>query len=418
MTFELKPHNRNVADDDLIADLKRVAQDLRKSSVTVDEYNERGRFRNTTLFRRFGSWSNALERAGLNKARNLHPKRASDDALLADLKRIAAELHKLNVSRAEYNARGDFDSATLMRRFGSWSKALEKATPNPEPNIVTWKGRIPDDVLLIDLKRVAAELRRSRLTMTEYDEHGQFSSATLSERFGSWYKALEKAALDKTRNIHAKRILDHELLADLKRVAQELHKSSVTTDEYNERGRFSSVTLAERFGSWFKALEQAGLNKTRNLNISNEELFANLVAVWTGLGRQPSYSDLTSQTSHFSSGTYEKRFGGWRKALEAFVRWANKGENPPPRTPSGADRLPRRTSRNINYRLKFLVMRRDNFKCRITGRSPATDPTVILEVDHIVPWDKGGETVMENLQTLAKDVNIGKSNLSMDHDDY
>jgi len=61
-------------------------------------------------------------------------------------------------------------------------------------------------------------------------------------------------------------------------------------------------------------------------------------------------------------------------------------------------------------------MRRDNFKCRITGRSPATDPTVILKVDHLHPWEQGGETVIENLQTLAKDINIGKSNLSMEHD--
>lgn len=53
------------------------------------------------------------------------------------------------------------------------------------------------------------------------------------------------------------------------------------------------------------------------------------------------------------------------------------------------------------------------FKCRITGRSPATDPTVILEVDHIIPWERGGETVFDNLQTLAKDINSGKSNLAM-----
>ena len=65
----------------------------------------------------------------------------------------------------------------------------------------------------------------------------------------------------------------------------------------------------------------------------------------------------------------------------------------------------------------FLVLRRDNFKCKITGRSPATDPRGILEVDHIVHWDKGGETVIENLQTLAKEVNIGKSNLDMYQND-
>ena len=213
---------------------------------------------------------------------------------------------------------------------------------------------------------------------------------------------------------HHRNTPNEELLSDLKQLAAQLGKTAVTIDEYNERGRFHSTTLSRRFGSWFKALDHAGLAKTRNLHISNEQLFTNLVDVWTALGRQPKYQDLTSQTSKYSSGTYENRFGSWRRALEAFVRWADEGtaqlaETPPRKRMSG-----HRTSRNINYRLRFLVMRRDNFKCRITGRSPATDPNVILEVDHIVPWDKGGETVMENLQTLAKDINVGKSNLDME----
>ncbi|SRR6266545_681893 len=217
---------------------------------------------------------------------------------------------------------------------------------------------------------------------------------------------------------HNRNVPEVELLADLKRVAGELQKSSVTVDEYNERGRFHATTLIRRFKRpWLKVLELAGLSKTRNLHISSEELFDNLVDVWRKLGRQPKYSDLTSQTSKYSSGTYENRFGTWRKALEAFVVWANEGE-PQPVEASLKKRVSgHRTSRNINYRLKFLVMRRDNFKCRITGRSPATDPKVILEIDHIVPWDKGGETVMENLQTLAKEINIGKSNLDMFQND-
>jgi hypothetical protein len=213
---------------------------------------------------------------------------------------------------------------------------------------------------------------------------------------------------------HNRNVPENELLADLKRVAEELRKTSVTVDEYNERGRFHATTLIRRFKRpWLKVLELAGLSKTRNLHISNEELFDNLVDVWRKLGRQPKYSDLTSQTSKYSSGTYEYRFGTWRKALEAFVVWANEGETQPIETSLQKKISGHRTSRNINYRLKFLVLRRDNFKCKITGRSPATDPSVILEVDHIVPWDKGGETILENLQTLAKEINIGKSNLDM-----
>jgi len=56
-------------------------------------------------------------------------------------------------------------------------------------------------------------------------------------------------------------------------------------------------------------------------------------------------------------------------------------------------------------------MRRDKFKCRNDGWSPATGVGRTLEVDHIISWSKGGETVMENLQTLCSKCNSGKSNL-------
>lgn len=58
-------------------------------------------------------------------------------------------------------------------------------------------------------------------------------------------------------------------------------------------------------------------------------------------------------------------------------------------------------------------MRRDDFKCRICGRSPAVHPGTVLHVDHVHPWSKGGETVMANLQTLCDQCNIGKSDLGM-----
>ena len=69
------------------------------------------------------------------------------------------------------------------------------------------------------------------------------------------------------------------------------------------------------------------------------------------------------------------------------------------------------TSRTINLRLRHIVMKRDGYKCRICGRSPALYPGLELQVDHILPWSKGGETTEENLQTLCRDCNLGKSNL-------
>ena len=73
-------------------------------------------------------------------------------------------------------------------------------------------------------------------------------------------------------------------------------------------------------------------------------------------------------------------------------------------------RLPvRRRSRAISDKLRYAVLKRDNFKCCACGASPAKDSSVELHIDHIVPWSKGGETALENLQTLCSRCNIGKS---------
>lgn len=67
-------------------------------------------------------------------------------------------------------------------------------------------------------------------------------------------------------------------------------------------------------------------------------------------------------------------------------------------------------SRTISDKLRYTVLKRDNFKCCACGASPAKDPSVELHIDHIIPWSKGGETALENLQTLCSRCNIGKSN--------
>lgn len=206
-----------------------------------------------------------------------------------------------------------------------------------------------------------------------------------------------------------------DLLSDIKKVANALHKDTLTQEEYNKHGKFSSSSCVRRFGGWLKALENAGIKKSRNYNIPEEEWFNNLEHVWTSLGKQPYPSDMERPLSKYSYAGYQYKFGGWRKALEAFVEYINKEDIPTLTSLSAKPEISKqhKTNRNIGLRLRFIVMRNDNFKCRICGRSPATDQNIKLEVDHVKPWSKGGETVIENLQTLCSDCNSGKSNLRM-----
>ncbi|MER2514411.1 MAG: HNH endonuclease [Nitrosomonas ureae] len=58
----------------------------------------------------------------------------------------------------------------------------------------------------------------------------------------------------------------------------------------------------------------------------------------------------------------------------------------------------------------FKALQRDRFRCCACGASPSITLGVALEIDHIKPWSKGDETVIENLQTLCTSCNQGKTN--------
>lgn len=212
---------------------------------------------------------------------------------------------------------------------------------------------------------------------------------------------------------------DDDVLADLRRCAGELGRDTITMREYGEIGKGHPTSIARRFGSWPKALELAGLGPSRSkIGITDDELFENLKSIWTQLGRQPNYHDITQPLSNYSASTYENRFGTWTKALHSFVEWVNSDNServcaPAPeneRTPSMPINHRRRTKREINDRQRFRVLMRDGFACASCGASPSQQRGVELHVDHVLPWSKGGETVDENLKTKCAKCNLGKGN--------
>jgi hypothetical protein len=62
--------------------------------------------------------------------------------------------------------------------------------------------------------------------------------------------------------------------------------------------------------------------------------------------------------------------------------------------------------------LWWSVLARDNWTCCSCGRS-SKEEGITLEVDHIIPRSKGGTDDIDNLQTLCKKCNVGKSNKDM-----
>lgn len=278
----------------------------------------------------------------------------------------------------------------------------------------------PDSVLLDDLRSASSKLGGQKLSREAYSKVGRFAPATIATRFGGWGRALVQAGLVPPRHFSVSR---GECLADIRRVADQLGIDTLSLAAYKRHGQYSEKPIKNHFAGWVDAIQAAGLRVSDSYHprSSNEELFENLETVWEGLGRQPTVNDMVFPLSRFSAEAYKRRFGGFRRALEAFVVASNSpGEaeseaNRPEAAEQGPlpasateEPAPSPGNRSVGWRLRYLVLQRDRFCCRACGRSPANEPGTRLQVDHVVPWSRGGMTAEGNLQTLCERCNIGK----------
>ncbi|MCJ8503218.1 homing endonuclease associated repeat-containing protein, partial [Desulfatitalea alkaliphila] len=113
-----------------------------------------------------------------------------------------------------------------------------------------------------------------------------------------------------------------ELTQDLIRVATLLNKKSVTLKEYQEYGNYSYQTQKKRFGSWFKALETAGLEESKRpwggdlseIRIPEIQLIEDIQRVAKKLGKNAITIAEYEDHGKYGSSAISKRFGGWNKA--------------------------------------------------------------------------------------------------------
>ncbi|NGM71427.1 hypothetical protein G6M89_20935 [Natronolimnobius sp. AArcel1] len=170
--------------------------------------------------------------------------------------------------------------------------------------------KIPREDLLAELRRLANDLDRSPTT-TEMNEHGKYSALTYNKRFGSWSEALDEVNLKASRK---RRVTDEELLEELNRLADDLGRIPAANEMVSD-GEFHNRTYTDRFGSWDEALDAAGLEASGEGYIPKETLLGELNRLAETLGRTPTTTDMNEHGAH-SIGTYRKRFGSWDDALD------------------------------------------------------------------------------------------------------
>ena len=292
-----------------------------------------------------------------------------DDALVAELRRVAALIDSQFITQGAFDQHSKASSSAIRRRFGGWRQALLRAG--------------------------------------------------LAHRFGGGIGA---------RGRKVCKFSDEEVVAEMREIWEKLGRKPMTAAHFNQHAKMNSATVTRHFGSCWAAMKKADLPMSRlGKRYSDDNYFENLLAVWTHYGRQPKYREMDAPPSCISSGAYEKKWETWTKALLAFLDQVNRDarercsngastdvveERKPAhlsRRKSGAGRAKAEHQRQITLGLRYDILKRDRFRCVLCGASPATNLGCVLHVDHMVPYSKGGQTICENLRTLCESCNIGKS---------
>jgi 5-methylcytosine-specific restriction endonuclease McrA len=274
-----------------------------------------------------------------------------------------------------------------------------------------------DESCISELRRVAESLQGQRLTRDKFDKIARVHSTTLSNRFGSWAAALDRAGIGEEIAPRPKVVSRDAVLQAIRAFIEENPGESVTEKTIANRLGFYRGAITRQFGKWENILAEIGLEPVPlGRRYTDEECFENILTLWTHYGRQPHYSELKQPPSEVGPKAYVLRWGGWRAALSAFVKQVNEPyastneqyeieSKSACQIDSKLEILPPRT---IPLAMRYKILSRDKFRCVACGASPAKDVKVELHVDHIHPWSRGGKNIEENLRTLCSKCNLGK----------
>ena len=207
-------------------------------------------------------------------------------------------------------------------------------------------------------------------------------------------------------------ITDEDIIEEMKSVMKKLGKTKLTIKEFDANAKINSSTVASHFGSWNNALILVGVELNKK-NHSHEDLMMNIRNVWIMKGKQPSKRDMDNKKlSSISSASYIRHYGTWYKALESFITYISeaKDDSPMNKETDSTSSIKHKTKRDPSDRLKVQVLMRDGNRCKICGVE-CSGGLHNIHFDHIIPWSKGGETTLENLQVLCSACNEAKGNL-------
>jgi len=293
-------------------------------------------------------------------------------------------------------------------------------------------ARWTDETMIAEIRRVAALVPQPVYRLKHLRAHSPIYQSQIRRHFGCWHRALLRAGLrDRAGSTHVvarprrwQRMSDDALLDEVRRIAGAAGSAWVQANQLRRVNGYLPDLLKRRFGSWRRAVALAGLSTAAPPVVHDDAAcFDNLRLLWLHYRRPPMMGEADRAPSTVGSHVYQRRWYGWRPALQAFVDHVNATPGDKLRgavlmwtaraarqDASGMARpgLPPAERHSMAHALRLKILTRDKFRCVLCGATPARDPACSLEIDHIKPFARGGRTEEANLRTLCHACNAGR----------
>ncbi len=305
-------------------------------------------------------------------------------------------------------------------RASGHSRELRELRRVYRPNDIrrrTWSDfRYGEAAILAEIRRVGRLVKEPVYSYARFHRHSRLSRKAITRCFGLWRTALERAGLGDryggppiTRKMLRKppRLSDEAIFGALRAIATAHGGGVVTPKQVDASAVLTIGVVYRRFGSLNAALALAGLaTSPRGRRYTEEQCLDNIARLWRHYGRAPHQRDLLRPPSTVGTTPYVRRYGTWNRALAVYAVRREPGVG----DPAALQQIREEGRRTAGARLRLRVLQRDRFRCVLCGDNPAADPGCVLQVDHLLPFSKGGRTEASNLRTLCRTCNLGRGN--------
>lgn len=372
------------SEEELIKELQRISKEYCDGgSPRIKDMKKHGNISYMTYYDRFGSWNDSLEKLDLEPNTTPSSYTRTDDYTKNDLIKEIKRLNEKNSIPSPPRARdmtkmGSFSSNTYKRVFGSWNKAIEKADLKPR-NKKWSKKQIKSKI--IEYKNKYNEVPSGKDLNEEYD----ISYQSICRKVGNYHNFLDSLDLKYSR----KKISKNVLVDEVQFIAEKIGKTP-TQKEFKENSNHSIKPVIDRFGCYNNFLEEANLNKNYVV-YSEEKLINEMKRVIVEFEDYPTREEFNAN-SDFGYWRYYNHFGSWIKALEE-AGYDYDGKKMPrgedhPLWRGGSKQFKKYGKSWLKQKKKAL--QRDNECCRVCEGKNSNGYFQNPDVHHISPiryWD-------------------------------